>query len=194
MMANSSPPHQKARQRRGKSFARMKAENGPELEQALAELAEDIRYWEKAGEAIDKAVEFLSLAGADELVETLMATPLGMVKGLLKNPSELEKFLQFKQEEETEAVHKLSSMQKEILLKLLSETGGYREVRWTPKEWFGATAPSERAAFSTSLKRLESRGLVKRHSVDKTGEPKRTAVVKLTDLGHLVAKRLTGAC
>jgi len=93
--------------------------------------------------------------------------------------------------EELEAIYKLSRLQQEILLKLFSETEGHRAVKWTPREWFGAKHPAERAAFSTSLKRLEIRGLVKRQSADKTAQPKRTALVKLTNLGFRVAKRLT---
>jgi DNA-binding MarR family transcriptional regulator len=152
----------------------------------------------RASEYANELAELLRQAGiyqaidkTKEWAKTLPLVRLDMVKELLEQPSGLEDFLEFRRKQETEAIHKLSLLQKDILRKIFLETDGYRAVKWTPQEWFGAKEPSERAAFSTSLKRLESRGLVERQAVDKREQPKRTSVVKLTDLGHRVAKRLT---
>lgn len=182
------PP--KTRLQSEKALVRSRLANDPQVQQISTTVAAAIRHW---AETIEEAEVSLREIGADELVETLLEIQLCEIKRLLKNHSELEDFLQLKRKEETEAIYKLSQLQKDILSKLLEETGGWREARWTPQEWFGATAPSDRAAFSTSLKRLEARGLVKRQPTDRKAELKRTAIVKLTDLGRRVATRLSTA-
>lgn len=97
---------------------------------------------------------------------------------------------QFDQQQEDEAFCKLSRLQKTILLKIFAETEGYDYVVWAPGKWFQSKTASERAAFSKSLKSLEDRSLVKRHTVRKGEKALTPTLVGLTRTGYRIAKRL----
>lgn len=126
----------------------------------------------------------------------------------------LVQLLGLRQQEEIQAFHKLSKIQKHLLLvilqKAVSESTTVSEVKpvpWKPDELFTALrkpdepfvdlTPGNRVTLSKSLERLSERGLVERLDVQKkvisTGKEqptRRTAFVKLTELGFLVANRL----
>ncbi|MBA2750457.1 MAG: hypothetical protein H0U45_17450 [Tatlockia sp.] len=110
-----------------------------------------------------------------------------------KSRQELEQLLDLTLKEETEkAGSKLSKLQKEILTKVLNPESiiGLYGIKWGSEEWFGRSTPSDRAAFSRAIKRLESRGLIYRLSDRGRLAPQRTASLSLTLLGYLVVKRL----
>ena len=112
-----------------------------------------------------------------------------------KSPQDLEQLLEITSMEEIEkASSKLSKLQKEMLTRMLNPESiiGLYGTKWGSQEWFGRSAPSDRAAFSRAIKRLERRELVYRISSERrTLDPQRTASLSLTLLGYLVAKRLT---
>lgn len=158
----------------------------------------------KADEAESEVNELFADDNSLDFIEALMEQhyrakkewrePRFKLEISLKQIEEIQKILieveQFDQQQEDEAFCKLSQLQKTILLKIFAETKGYDYVIWAPGKWFSSKTASERAAFSKSLKRLEDRKLVKRHTVRKGEKALIPNLVGLTRTGYRVAKRL----
>lgn len=65
-----------------------------------------------------------------------------------------------------------------------------RGVRWDPNTLDGDLTPSKRVSISRALRRLQHRGIVSRENDTGRGG-NRTTRVELTDIGRLLAARLT---
>lgn len=102
-------------------------------------------------------------------------------------PSSLLEYLWSSKGAIDDGTHKLSKLQRELLLNLYGQTfGGALLGRWIPTEWVCALTPD----VSRSLKRLCERSLILRQSPNGGNSPKRTTHVRLTHLGFAVAKRI----
>ena len=97
----------------------------------------------------------------------------------------------FREQEELQALHKLSELQQDILLRIFSETSGCTDVKWTPGKWFEPKSAAKRSTLSKSIDRIEERGLIKRQVTHNNDKVERTSLVGLTNLGYRVCKRLT---
>lgn len=101
-----------------------------------------------------------------------------------------------------EVTNKLSRLQKEILSTLLENSRSastLAAVPWQPNKLLPNITKTDRTAVSKSLLRLAERNLIQRLDLEeeviptvKEKTPRRTAFVKLTDLGDLVAKLQNG--
>jgi hypothetical protein len=121
------------------------------------------------------------------------------------NYKEVEQQVTWQRLEIGKATHKLSSLQKQVLVKLLEKTKAAYDnpattnevtsigIKWDQEAWFGSFSREREPSLSKSLKNLEIRQLIERRSLREDFLPKRTSHIKLTDLGWAVGERLARA-
>lgn len=164
-------------------------------------------YWRKVAE------EVLSKGGIDGLADENKASSLVLqVASRLLSDIRVDSLLNhsfigllgIRQQEEIEALHKLSKTQKLILIvlrhnamRLAGDQAETEPIPWKPDILFLNLTHANRVGLSKSLQRLSERGLVQRLDVRQKIIPveneqsvRRTAFVTLTELGFLVASRI----
>ncbi len=147
--------------------------------------AEKYDFW---AEQIPIVEEKIRSAGAEGLIKNFHDSPALSLWNLLHyHPENLLEFLSGFDEAMNKGMHKLSQLQKNILLYLSAKTvGGVMPAEWFPTELLVALA----ANTSQALKRLKERNLIISQSKKGGDAPKRTTHAKFTHIGFLVSKRL----
>ncbi len=152
--------------------------------QEIATVSDDLPYWLRAR--------------VEELEKTYVPGPFAATD----NPAPEDPDSEPESGWNCDAGKGLSSVQRDVLAYLWEETQRYeahsdhfhREarvwgVRWRPNRIYLDLTPSNRAAISRSIRRMEERGLLYR--LNHCTEGRRTTCVRLTPDGRHIAKRLS---